>query len=85
MVVPGQGFTKVFYLIFELADGDIRRHLAVQESLDLAFVLRTLHHVAVGLDQLHRADIAHQDLKPSNVLIYTKEMGAKQGQRTLTC
>jgi serine/threonine protein kinase len=41
--------------------------------LDTVFVLRTLHHVATGLKQLHRANIAHQDLKPSNVLVYSKE------------
>ena len=70
VVIPNQYHTKVSYLIFDLADGDIRRHLAEQESFDLAFALRTLHNVAAGLDQLHRADMAHQDLKPSNVLVF---------------
>jgi serine/threonine protein kinase len=37
-----------------------------------------LHHVAVGLQQLHGKNIAHQDLKPSNVLIFEKDdVGAK--------
>lgn len=54
------------FLVFELADGDIR----VQKRLDLAFVLRALHHIGVGVAQLHRQAISHQDIKPSNVLIY---------------
>ena len=63
-------FGKVEYLIFELADQDIRSHLDAQDTLDLIFVLKTLHNVATGLSQLHQAQIAHQDLKPSNVLVY---------------
>lgn len=35
-----------------------------------AWKLETLHHVAVALTQLHKQQIAHQDLKPSNVLIF---------------
>jgi serine/threonine protein kinase len=78
-VIPGQPHTKVSYLIFELADGDIRSHLNAQDDFDLVFVLRALHHVAVGLQQLHLADMAHQDLKPSNVLVYESQRGAKVG------
>jgi serine/threonine protein kinase len=66
-------FSKVDYLIFELADHDIRAHLDMQAKLDVVFVFRSLHHVAVGLQQLHNAAIAHQDLKPSNVLVYVGE------------
>jgi serine/threonine protein kinase len=29
-----------------------------------------LHHIAVGIRQLHGLEIAHQDLKPSNVLMF---------------
>lgn len=58
------------YLIFELADYDIRGHMDVSGRLDLAWTMRMLHHVAVGLKQLHSVGIAHQDLKPSNVLVF---------------
>ena len=58
------------YLIFELADGDVRSKLDLSDKFDLAFCLRALHHCAVGLSQLHNHRIAHQDLKPSNVLVF---------------
>lgn len=59
------------YLIFELADGDVRRRIKkVDENMKLAWWLRAMHHIAVGLSQLHGRRIAHQDLKPSNVLAF---------------
>lgn len=57
------------YLIFEVAGSDSRAHLDLMEIFDHAWVLRALHNTAVGLNQLHNAGIAHQDLKPSNVLV----------------
>jgi eukaryotic-like serine/threonine-protein kinase len=61
---------RVNYLIFEMADGDIRKTLAAIERYELTLRLRALHHVATGMYQLHKAGIAHQDLKPSNVLTF---------------
>ncbi|HVA48048.1 MAG TPA: hypothetical protein VNH11_16885 [Pirellulales bacterium] len=72
-------FLKVEYLIFERADGDIRSYLDQQQSFDVAFALRTLHGTAAALQQLHHAAIAHQDLKPSNVLVFAVEGRSKLG------
>jgi serine/threonine protein kinase len=58
------------YLLFEKADGDVRAHLHAAAAFDTAWALRTLHQVAVGLSQLHKHGIAHQDMKPSNVLMF---------------
>ena len=58
------------YLLFEMADCDIRAYMDLSGKLDLAWALRMLHQVSKGLQQLHGADIAHQDLKPSNVLVF---------------
>lgn len=69
--VPGGGpLSRVSYLIFERAERDVRHHLALSAQFDVAWKLRSLHHVATGLRQLHSQGIAHQDLKPSNVLVF---------------
>jgi serine/threonine protein kinase len=62
----------VQYLILEKADGDARSYLNASASFDMAWALRALHHVATGLRQMHQREIAHQDLKPSNVLVFGK-------------
>lgn len=69
--VPGGGLlSRVSYLIFERADCDARAQLATASQFDAAWRLRSLHHVATALWQLHGQQIAHQDLKPSNVLLF---------------
>lgn len=70
VVVDDSQLGQVPYLIFELGDGDVRRRLSELGKVDLAWNLRCLHHVAVGLMQLHSRDIAHQDVKPSNILVF---------------
>ena len=69
--VPGfTGISTVQYIIFELAETDFRGLMSAVSDLDIAMAFRTLHHIAVGLNQLHGIGIAHQDLKPSNVLLF---------------
>ena len=75
--VPGYGqLENVAYVIFELAGGNVRAEVAKLNQFDLAWSLRTLHHTATGLSELHSVGIAHQDLKPSNVLLFP-DKGAK--------
>ncbi len=69
---------RVDYLVFEPADGDVRRALDDMDAFDTGWALRVCHHAAVGLQQLHRALVAHQDLKPSNLLMFGEVM-AKLG------
>jgi serine/threonine protein kinase len=61
--------SNVQYIIFELGKGDIRRYVGNWDAVDDAWKLRLLHNVAVGLKQLHYIKIAHQDIKPSNVVV----------------
>lgn len=61
----------VSYLLLENADGDLRIQLSKMGKVETAWKLRALHHIATGLQQLHSAEIAHQDLKPSNILIFS--------------
>jgi serine/threonine protein kinase len=75
---PSDPWTIVPYLVFELADRDIRAALDATMQFDNAWALRTIHNVATGLKQLHSIGVAHQDLKPSNVLMFSRT-GAKIG------
>ncbi|WPY94326.1 hypothetical protein T8T21_14650 [Limimaricola variabilis] len=68
------------YLIFELAEGDVRKKIGtIDPKLKISWWLRALHHAAVGLNQLHSKSITHQDLKPSNILSFGNEGGFKLG------
>ena len=71
--VSGYSIPVVPYLIFELADGNVRSLLRFTEKLDSAWKLNSLHSVAVGMKQLHSIDVSHQDIKPSNVLVFNEE------------
>lgn len=58
------------YLIFGLADGDLRTFHRYNGASDVITNLSILKEAANGLGELHRLAIAHQDLKPSNVLVF---------------
>ena len=59
----------VHYIIFDLADGDIRKVYSFEKH-DFYFVFSSLHNIAVGIQELHSLNIAHQDIKPSNALVF---------------
>ena len=58
------------YIVFEFAQFDIRRALDLSSDLDMAVKLRMCHNAASGLAQLHAIGVAHQDVKPSNLLVF---------------
>lgn len=74
----------IFYLIFEHAEADARALLDEMRHLQIAWRVRTLHQITVGLHQLHTALIAHQDVKPSNVLSFGAN-GAKLSDLGRAC
>ncbi len=61
------------YLIFEIADGSLKNFKAIKDP-DLAWKLGAFHGFLVGLSQLHAKKIVHQDIKPSNILIFGGEI-----------
>jgi serine/threonine protein kinase len=69
--ITDPGFAHaVNYLIFEPADGDVRGALDGMTHFDTAWALSTCHHAAVAVQQLHLGGLAHQDVKPSNLLTF---------------
>jgi eukaryotic-like serine/threonine-protein kinase len=66
--VEGDFLVKdVPYLIFELAEGDIREKIEFSRKIDIAWKLNSIHDVAVGIKQLHGIEIAHLDINASNI------------------
>jgi serine/threonine protein kinase len=72
VTVDATDLGRVDYLILEMAESDVRSYLSASPKIELAWILRSLHHVATGIHQLHSANIAHQDVKPSNILVFEK-------------
>ena len=64
---------RVFYIIFELAEGDLRAEFINKGVSSWKLLFKSLHHVAIGIRQLHKIGIAHQDIKPSNILCFSNE------------
>lgn len=56
------------YLVFERGEGDIRKTVDVSKHVDDRWRFCVLQRAAAALMQLHQTNIAHQDLKPSNVI-----------------
>ncbi|MBS7807154.1 lipopolysaccharide kinase InaA family protein [Variovorax sp. PCZ-1] len=62
---------RVHFFIFELGGPDVRKAYGVPTADDAAIRLRVLHNVATAIQQLHSAGVAHQDIKPSNILQFS--------------
>lgn len=73
--------TPVSYIIFELATSDIRVALTQGQGLNSVLRLVFLRNIATGMRQLHQADVVHQDVKPSNLLVFdTGQLGVASGK-----
>jgi serine/threonine protein kinase len=64
---------KVYYVIFEKAEDSLRGAHFEASGPKWLPAFKALHHVAIGIEQLHSTGIAHQDIKPSNVLAFQEE------------
>jgi len=59
---------QVFCLVMEVGDGDLRNTMATQKAFSCAWALKVMAETAKGIHELHTLRIAHQDIKPSNVI-----------------
>ena len=71
--------SSVPFIIFECAEASARQCLDFSRKMDFAWSLRSLHNVAVALKELHQIDIAHQDIKPSNIMLFENKQKSKLG------
>ena len=69
----------VDYIVLEMADNSVRSLIDLSKKFDYAWALRSLHNVAVGIEEMHGIQIAHQDIKPSNVLLFDSQHVSKLG------
>jgi serine/threonine protein kinase len=77
VALPGFAL-PVDYIVFERAEGDLRDQMDAMGEIDDLWRLRTLHQIATGMFELHGSGIAHQDVKPSNILDFAAD-GTKLG------
>ena len=54
----------------------LERRLEDEGRLSIPEAVRIVAEIAAGLDALHRAEIIHRDVKPSNVMLDAKEAAA---------
>lgn len=59
------------FLVEEFIDGHDLRHMLeeVFYCLDPHLAAHVLHHLAKGLEAVHREKVIHRDLKPSNIML----------------
>jgi serine/threonine protein kinase len=78
-ILDAGNYKGIDYLIFERADYTVHSLIDVSLKFDYAWSLRSLHNIATGVNELHTILIAHQDIKPSNVLMFNNNSLSKLG------
>lgn len=73
-IVP---YPDVYYIVLEKADKSARNLIDLSKTFDYAWALRSLHNVSVAIEEMHGIQIAHQDIKPSNVLLFDSQKTSK--------
>jgi serine/threonine protein kinase len=72
---------RLYYLIFEWSEDDLRSQVSLHEKFDVVYAIRVLHQAATALHELHFREVAHQSIRPADVLIFDGQ--AKLGE--LSC
>lgn len=70
MILGPGGKEPIFYLMFELAESDVRIRVDRRTKFDYIWTLAALHDLAVAIQQLHKGDVNHNDIKPENFLVF---------------
>lgn len=70
--------SQVSCLIMEVGDEDLRRLMSRSGETSCVWTLKVMSDVSLALTQLHKGGIAHQDIKPSNVISVSGRNGANE-------
>ncbi len=71
-----QASTGQWVMVMEFLDGEELRALLKREAkVSPAKMVRVLSQVAVGLDEAHRREFVHRDLKPDNIFLCDSQEG----------
>lgn len=66
------------YLVMELVEGDSLRDIITRQGpLAPAVAAEILNQVAAALDEAHRQNIVHCDLKPDNIIVLVTQQGLR--------
>jgi serine/threonine protein kinase len=65
---------QIYFIVFEKAESDLRQAFINTPPNAWYNFFRAIKHVCIGLEQLHRARIAHLDIKPSNILNFKNDV-----------
>jgi serine/threonine-protein kinase len=66
------------YLVMELVEGEsLRKIIARQGPLAPAAAAAILNQVAAALDEAHRRNIVHRNLKPDKIIVWTTQQGLR--------
>lgn len=77
---PADAHNRVSCLVMELGRDDLRGMVKKTAVRSFTWNLQVMRDVAQALAQLHRGGIAHQDIKPSNVITVDGVTGAAASQ-----
>ena len=72
-------YPNINYIVLEMADNSMRNMIELSSTIDYSWILRSLHNTAVAINEMHTNLIAHQDIKPSNVLFFNQNNLSKLG------
>ncbi len=59
---------RIYFLIVEWSDDDLRSQVALNDRFDSAYALRVLHQTATALHELHQREVAHLSVRPANIV-----------------
>ena len=71
--LPGS-IIPVPYIIVEYSKKSIESELDFNKRLDLTWILKIMHRVTTTLWQMHKAQIAYNNLQPGTVLEFSKDL-----------